>query len=261
MRINGMSGTNTQVGTMGISHGSDSYSKNIKNQIASAQEKLKELSSNNEMSLEEKMKKRQEIQKQIADLNNQLRQHEIEQQRQQRQEKHSSGEDMSGGAKTRVSKSGKKGRGLSQASMKAMISAGSAMDQVQAGQQITTQAEGQANVLKSEIRQDKQAGVDTQAKEEELAGIEENLANAKASQAELLGKASEEIKEASQVEEETDKGAEKKAGTSKAKRAAEDSDETKSSSIAVGAGEGPETAESTVPSRPSPSYRHVDIQL
>lgn len=257
MRINGMSGTNTQVGTMGISHGSDSYSKNIKNQIAGAQEKLKELSSNNEMSLEEKMKKRQEIQKQIADLNNQLRQHEIEQQRQQHQEKRSSGEDMSGGAKTRVSKSGKKGRGLSQASMKAMISAGSAMDQVQAGQQITTQAEGQANVLKSEIKQDKQAGVDTQAKEEELAGIEENLSNAKASQAELLGKASEEIKEASRSEEGTEKEDETKAKAAGGKKAAGDFADAKDRHISAES----ETAEEIAPSQPSPSYRHVDIQL
>ena len=97
MRINGISGTNTQIGQMGISNASDSYSKNIKNQIAGAQEKLKELSSNNEMSLEEKMKKRQEIQKQITDLNNQLRQHEMEQMRQQRQEKRSSTEDTQGG--------------------------------------------------------------------------------------------------------------------------------------------------------------------
>lgn len=256
MRINGMSGTNTQVGTMGISHASDSYSKNIKNQIAGAQEKLKELSSNNEMSLEEKMKKRQEIQKQIADLNNQLRQHEIEQQRRQRQEKRSSGEDT-GGTKTRVSKSGKKGRGLSQASMKAIISAGSAMGQVQAGQQVTTRIEGQVNVLKSEIEQDKQAGMDTQAKEEELAGIEENLANAKASQAELLGKASEEIKEAARSEEGTEKEDETKAKAAGGKKAAGDFAEAKDRHISAES----ETAEDIAPSQPSPSYRHVDIQL
>ena len=40
----------------------DSISRNLKNQIANAQKKLQELSSNQELSLEEKMKKRQEIQ-------------------------------------------------------------------------------------------------------------------------------------------------------------------------------------------------------
>ncbi|MCM1257973.1 MAG: FlxA-like family protein [Roseburia sp.] len=221
MRVNGISGTNTQVGQMGLSHASDSYSKNIKNQIASAQEKLKELSSNKEISLEEKMKKRQEIQKQIAELNNQLRQHEMEQIKQQRQEKRSSTEDAQGGnGKTRAGKSGKKGRGLSQASMKALISAGSAMGQIHAGQQISTQIEGQANVLKAEVKQDKRAGIDTQAKEEELAGLEENLAKAQASQMEILGKANEEMRGASQAEENTDKEAEKKTETSRTKQAA-----------------------------------------
>ena len=59
MRINGFSGTNTQTGTMGMTQGNDSVSKNIQNQIANAQQKLQDLSSNEEMSLEDKMKKRQ----------------------------------------------------------------------------------------------------------------------------------------------------------------------------------------------------------
>ena len=41
MRINGFSGTNTQTGTMGMTQGNDSVSKNIQNQIANAQQKLK----------------------------------------------------------------------------------------------------------------------------------------------------------------------------------------------------------------------------
>lgn len=56
MRINGFSGTNTQTGTMGMTQGNDSVSKNIQNQIANAQQKLQDLSSNEEMSLEDKMK-------------------------------------------------------------------------------------------------------------------------------------------------------------------------------------------------------------
>ena len=50
MRINGFSGTNTQTGTMGMTQGNDSVSKNIQNQIANAQQKLQDLSSNEEMS-------------------------------------------------------------------------------------------------------------------------------------------------------------------------------------------------------------------
>ncbi len=83
MRINGFSGTNTQTGTMGMTQGNDSVSKNIQNQIANAQQKLQDLSSNEEMSLEDKMKKRQEIQQEINNLNQQLRQHQIEQRKEQ----------------------------------------------------------------------------------------------------------------------------------------------------------------------------------
>ena len=60
---------------------SDSYTKNIQRQIADAQQKLQDLSSNEELSLEDKMKKRQEIQQEITNLNQQLRQHQMEQRR------------------------------------------------------------------------------------------------------------------------------------------------------------------------------------
>ena len=85
MTINGISGANTQAAQIGMNQAMDSYSKNIQNQIANAQKQLQELSSNEEMTLEEKMKKRQEIQQQISDLNMQLRQHQIEQRREKQQ--------------------------------------------------------------------------------------------------------------------------------------------------------------------------------
>ena len=56
MKINGFNGTNTQTGAMGMAQANDSVSKNIQNQIANAQQKLQDLSSNEEMSLEDKMK-------------------------------------------------------------------------------------------------------------------------------------------------------------------------------------------------------------
>lgn len=124
MRINGLNGANTPVGGMNMTKATDSVSKNIQNQIANAQKQLQELSANKDMSIEEKMKKRQEIQQQITDLNNQLRQHQIEQRKEQ-QAKKSSMDDMLGGSKKTAPKAGKQSTGLSQASMKAMISADS----------------------------------------------------------------------------------------------------------------------------------------
>lgn len=88
MKINGFNGTNTQTGAMGMAQANDSVSKNIQNQIANAQQKLQDLSSNEELSLEDKMKKRQEIQQEITNLNQQLRQHQIEQRKEQQSKNH-----------------------------------------------------------------------------------------------------------------------------------------------------------------------------
>lgn len=112
MRINGLNGANTPVGGMNMTKATDSVSKNIQNQIANAQKQLQELSANKDMSIEEKMKKRQEIQQQITDLNNQLRQHQIEQRKEQ-QAKKSSMDDMLGGSKKTAPKAGKQSTGLS----------------------------------------------------------------------------------------------------------------------------------------------------
>ena len=70
-----------------MNQATDSYSRNIQNQIANAQKQLQELSSKEDMTLEEKKKKKQELQQQISDLNMQLRQHQMEQRREKQQAK------------------------------------------------------------------------------------------------------------------------------------------------------------------------------
>lgn len=194
MTINGISGANTQAAQIGMNQAMDSYSKNIQNQIANAQKQLQELSSNEEMTLEEKMKKRQEIQQQISDLNMQLRQHQIEQRKEQ-QSKGASMDDMLGGNRT-AAKSGNKGSGLLQASMQAMISADSSMKQAKVQGSVATQMQGRANVLKAEI---KQSG-STEAKEAELADLEQKAVNATASQMNTLAEANKAVSEAAAAE-------------------------------------------------------------
>lgn len=194
MTINGISGANTQAAQIGMNQAMDSYSKNIQNQIANAQKQLQELSSNEEMTLEEKMKKRQEIQQQISDLNMQLRQHQIEQRKEQ-QSKGASMDDMLGGNRT-AAKSGNKGSALSQASMQAMISADSSMKQAKVQGSVATQMQGRANVLKAEI---KQSG-STEAKEAELADLEQKAVNATASQMNTLAEANKAVSEAAAAE-------------------------------------------------------------
>ena len=106
MTVNGISGANNgmQAGSSGRITQMDSVSKNIQNQIANAQKKLQELSSNEELSIEDKMKKRQEIQQEINNLNQQLRQHQMEQRKEQ-QTKKTSMDDMLGGSRKTAPKS------------------------------------------------------------------------------------------------------------------------------------------------------------
>ena len=65
----------------------DTKSKDFQNQIANAQNRLKDLAVNKELGEEEKEKKRKEIQQQIKELNDQLRQHQMQMQREARQKK------------------------------------------------------------------------------------------------------------------------------------------------------------------------------
>ena len=97
MAINSINGANTQMVQMGMNQAMDSYSRNIQNQITNAQKQLQELSSNKDMTQEEKMTKRHEIQQQISDLNMQLRQHQMETRRQTQQKNGNSFDDMLGG--------------------------------------------------------------------------------------------------------------------------------------------------------------------
>ena len=217
MTINGINGANTQTGQMGMNRATDSYSRNIQNQIANAQKQLQELSSNEGMTSEEKMKRRQEIQQQINDLNVQLRQHQMEQRREkQQQAKDSSMDDMPGGSgNTASAKAGSKSTGLSQASMTAMISAGTSMKQAKAQGSVAAKMEGRAGVLESEIKLDQARGGDTQKKEAELADIEQKAQAATSAQISTLadaGKTMEKAAKADRKEEKTDDKNAKTAG-------------------------------------------------
>ena len=197
MTINGINGANTQMGQMGMNQAADSYSRNIQSRIANAQKQLQELSSNEDMTLEEKMKKRQEIQQQISDLNMQLKQHQIEQRKEKQQANGSSMDDMLGGTgNTGNTKAGSKSAGLSQASMTAIISADSSVKQAKVQGSVAEKMEGSFGILQSEIKLDKARGGDTQKKEEDLAELEQKAQVAASSQLSTLADASRTMDEA-----------------------------------------------------------------
>lgn len=253
MKINGISEANTHMNAMNRQTATDSVSKNIQNQIANAQKQLQEISSDKDMSIEEKMKKRQEIQQQITDLNNQLRQHQIEMRREQQQKKGSSMDDMLAGSKKSSVKSGTKGGGMSQASMRAMISAGSAMAQAQVQGSVASQMEGKAGVLESEIKIDSARGSNVEAKKEELAELQEKAVVAEAAQMNTLTNVNKEFEEAAKADQQMDKDikTDKKDDVS--------NDEKKDDVEETVQFEATEVVE--VPDQENVTYTHVDIRL
>ncbi len=199
--------------SLDIGQTTDSVSKNIRDQIANAQNQLQEISSNKEMSVEQKMKRRQEIQQQISDLNNQLRQHQIEQRKQQQEEKMSKDERMNRENKEalRLKDSAQK-TGLTQASMKAMISADSAINQVKIQGDSVTSFEHRTNILEEEIKLElsrvtKESGrtANVNGKYMEIAEIEQKMADATTSQAKMLEEVNTEIKGKEEKESDNDK--------------------------------------------------------
>ena len=194
----------------------DSYSKSLQEQINNANEQLQALGDDKEMSIDEKMKKRQEIQKQITDLQNQLRQHQIEQKKENRQSKGSSMEDMLGGKQT--AKSSKAAKGISTASMKALISADSAINQVEAGGAVKANLKGEAGILETEIKLDSARGKDVEKKQEQLADIESRNRDVESAQLEVLNRADKELDKA--AENNNDEIADKSTNSNKEQREA-----------------------------------------
>ena len=118
---------------------------------------------------------------------------------------------------------GAKGTGLSQAGMRAMISADSSMKQAKVQGSMATQMEGRAGVLESEIKQDAGKG-NTEKKEEELADLQAKAQSATASQMSSLSDANKSMEEAAKADNRTDAAETKKDQTQKAENTQENAD-------------------------------------
>lgn len=204
MKIEESNKLNVQAGKVGFAQGMDSESKNFQNQIANAQNRLQELSANTEMSAEEKAEKRQEIQKQITELNNQLRQHQIELRREQQQAKDNNLEDVLGGNQDEQSKKDNT-TGISQGGMRAIISADSAVSQAKAQGSVATAMESRVRVLQGEIKQDAGRGRGTESKQKELESLEKKADRVKGAQMGILSDAVQEMQKAVEKENQKEK--------------------------------------------------------
>lgn len=202
MVINGLGGTNAQMSPVAPAQANDPVAKDLQRQISDAQKQLQELASNKDMSAEDKMKKRQELQQKINDLNMQLRQHQIEKRREKQQEKTSSDDifDPNGQSNQAQAKTGAQSTGLSQSSMEAMISADVSVKQANTQGSVAAKMNDRAGVLEVEIKLDSARGNDVGSKQAELADVKQKSGEAAAAQLGTLAKANETLKEAAKAE-------------------------------------------------------------
>ena len=209
MRVSGVgSGSDMQTKSTGMSPGMgvtmDEVSNGLQRQIENLQKQMKELSANQEMTPDMKMKKRQELQKQISELQIQLRQHQMEVKREEarKKEEKASQDDVLNPTKGMEQKQGQSA-GLSAGSMEAMLSADASMKQAGVHGSTAKHAQNRAGILEAEIKRDKGGPGDaTAAKEEALAEAKELETTATASQMDSLGKAVKAASEAEKAEKE-----------------------------------------------------------
>ncbi len=190
----GKAATTTQLAGATPSMPNDSVSKSIQNQIANAQKQLQEIGADKNMTPEDKAKRRQEIQQEIANLNQQLQQRQIQKRRDQQAQRaaeraNSKNSQKEPGDRDKV--------GISSAGMRAMLSADTSLKQAKVQGNVASKMEGKANVLKIEIKQDK--GQDTSAKEAELAETTQKAQSAQAAQMTTLAEANHTLAEANRT--------------------------------------------------------------
>lgn len=255
MNVNSVNGTGMQPGSAGMGVGGgqmDPESKNLQQQIDRLQQELKEVSANQDMPADTKMKKRQEIQKQISELEIQLRQHQIEARKEERQKKkeESSFDDLMG-TKPQEKANANQNVGMSAGNMEAMISAEASVKQANVNGSTAKKMEGKANVLEAEISLDGGRGGSSNVglKEAELAKTKEAAEKATASQMDSLVQAGETLQSAAK-----DEKADQQEGEEEKKAPGTEKETDKKEST-------PETVAEDILEESGFAYHPVDVRL
>lgn len=232
MNISGIGGAGASQNTAGMTAGKsgqmDPESKNLQQQIEKLQNELKEVSANQDIPADTKMKKRQEIQKQISDLQIQLRQHQIDARKAEREKKkeESSFDDLLGTKPQQKQENGSS-MGMSAESMTAMVAADVSVKQANVYGSTAQKMEGRANVLEVEMQLDGGRGGSSNVdlKESELADAKEAAQKATASQLDSLAQAGETLQNAAKNDQADNRTEDKEKDEGKDSGDAENSEE------------------------------------
>lgn len=212
--INGMRAEDTteQMGTITQSTAMvvDEKTKELQAQIQGKQLELQRLSTNETMAEEEKMQKRQELLKQVSSLNTELRQHQLDMQREKNSK---TDQDASSRKKNSVATDDsildENALPMSAQGMQSIISADTAIKQAVSQGSVVTALEGRSRVLESEITLDAGRGASTEQKERELENISYAVTSATASRLGIVGTANVRLNEAMEKEQQEKKNEQK----------------------------------------------------
>ncbi len=206
MNISAVNGSNTGMMPVFMNQAEDPVSRSIQKQIVNLQKQMQGLSENKDMSPEEKMKKRQELQMEISDLQNQLKQHQVDSRREKQLDKQSP-------VKSSGRLNGKSDEaGISEATMTAIISADASMDQIRINGAAKSQIEGSVRVMKTEAKLDK-AGKAAEKKLEKAAELEGKTSELETEQMKKISEAVNEIGEAAETDRRKEKSDQAVAGS------------------------------------------------
>ncbi len=182
----------------------DSILNSIQRQIMDVQSKLKKLNENKDMSAEEKMNRRKELQQQLQDLNRQLTQRKMELQKEQMERR---AEEATANAVKNKEQETEPGT-MDSASMHGLVNASSSMESVKAAQSVKTRQEGEARIMESEIKLDQARGSSTEGKQGRLSNLRSRIESSSDYVMRELTKVNKSVKE---VREANGKGNDKKA--------------------------------------------------
>jgi len=203
MTVGSISGNDVQAAQSAANQSSDALSKSLQKQIAEKQSQMQELSANQELSVEEKMKKRQELQQQIFELQNRLRQHEIELRKEAQESQGNEMEEMLGGkreTKQSASEDGEQALSVSREGMAAMISADSAVSQAKVQGSVGKKMKGEARNLRTEAKLDAGRGGSPGNKLAAAATLEQKASQLEVSQVKGLSEASQKLSAAAKTD-------------------------------------------------------------
>jgi len=149
--------------------------KSIQEQINNVRKQLNELSANENLTVEQKRERRKQLNEQIKNLTERLTQTQMQIQQENMKKASQKSEEKS--KNNPLSKTDTKAESQTAKFTEDFVMLDLSMNQMKAMNSIKVNMKGQAKVLESEIKMDRDKGVNTEYKEKELADIKNGITN------------------------------------------------------------------------------------